>query len=202
MIIFRFSVANAEQIRFAFGGLASAVRDWRPHIWPAVRDHAVRPWLEEQFAKEGHGEHGAWPPLSEKYAAQKERKYPGKPILEASGRMKDELLSKDNKGEMTPQTFSYGSQEVGYSIWHQTGTKKMPARRIFDPEIEDERGTMKQMIRSAVAFGLTNHARALGFAVMGGEVSAADAARIGRGILARAGMQSFIGGRVPVSEGM
>lgn len=200
MVEFRFAVVNAEKIRFAFAGLASGVKDWRPHIWPAVRSRALRPWLKKQFAKQGIGEHGKWPALSPKYAAAKARKYPNAGILVATGKMRDELLSEGNEGKETDQTLEYGSSKP-YAMFHQTGTKRMPARRIFDPEAGDERGTMKQLIRSAVAFGVANHARALGFAVMGDEVDAAEAGRIGRGLLGGGGLRGMIAGRLPVSEG-
>ena len=181
---FRFTVVNAEEIKYAFASLAAMVKDFRPHIWPQVRNRAIKPWLKQQFATEGHGEHGKWAPLSEKYAQRKEKKYPGKPILVASGRMKKSLLSNSNQGVMTARTFQYGS-DVPYSLYHQTGTSRgLPARRIFDPEVGDGRGTLKHMIQSAVALGVSNHARALGFAVRGDEVSASEAKRIGKNILA------------------
>lgn len=202
MIEFKFKVANAASVHFAFAGLASAVKDWRPHIWPAVRDRAIRPWLKEQFTKEGAlGEHGKWAALTEAYAARKAKKYPGRPILEASGRMKKDLLSPANKGEMMPRELGYGT-DVEYARYHQEGTSRMPARRIFDPEESGARGTLKQRIRSAVAFGVSNHARALGFQVMGDEVDASEAAQIGREILSggRGSLSQFFGGGSSVSE--
>jgi phage gpG-like protein len=201
MIEFRMSVVNAEKIHFAFGGLADAVKDWRGHIWPAVRNRALRPWLKRQFEKEGQGEHGKWAPLTERYTARKQKMWPGKPILEASGKMKEDLLSPRNEGQMTEKTLEYGTN-VPYAFFHQRGTKRMVARRIFDPEVSDERGSLKQLIRSSVAFGVSNHARALGFAVMGDEVTASEAADIGRGLLRGGGIRGFIAGRVPVSEGI
>jgi hypothetical protein len=180
---FRFSVINAEEIKFAFAGLAGNIKDWRRYIWPQVRDRAIKPWLRAQFAQEGHGEHGKWAPLSEKYAVRKEMKWGFKPILEASGKLKRSLLAASNKGEMTARTFEYGT-DVAYGLYHQTGTSRgLPARRIFDPEITDNRGSLKQMVRSAVALGVSNHARAIGFAVRGDEVSAGEAKSIGKTIL-------------------
>ena len=201
MIEFKMQVVNAEKIHFAFAGLADGVRDWRTHIWPAVRSRALRPWLRGQFDQRGRGEHGRWAELTEPYRTRKAKKWPGKGILEATGKMKDDLLSDDNDGVETDRTLEYGTA-VKYAIFHQTGTKKMVARRIFDPETSDDRGTLKQMLRSSVAFGLTNHARALGFAVMGDEVGPAEAAQIGREILRSGGLRGFLGGRFPVSGGL
>lgn len=197
MIEFSFSAPNANRIHFAFASLADSIKDWRKYIWPQVRDRAIRPWLRRQFAAQGQGAHGPWVALSPKYALRKDRKYPGKPILVASGTLMDSLLSEDNEGEMTPRTFNYGTN-VPYGIFQQTGTRRgLPARRIFDPEETDTRGSMKQMIRSSVAYGLSNHARALGFAVSGSGTSPVDAKLAGLGVLRTRG-----GGSIPVSEGM
>lgn len=201
MIEFRMKVVNSAGIHFAFAGLADGVRDWRTHIWPAVRSRAIRPWLRSQFAERGRGEHGRWAELKEPYRTRKERQWPGKGILEASGKMKEDLLSEDNDGVETDRTLEYGTS-VAYALFHQTGTKNMVARRIFDPEIADERGSLKQLIRGAVAFGVSNHARALGFAVAGGDVGPVEAAAVGRNILRGGGLRGFLGGRFPVSGGM
>lgn len=179
MIKFELKVENAEKVRFAFGGLASAVKDWRKYIWPSVTANALRPWLATQFAEEGHGQHGRWKELSEPYATRKAKKYPGAPILVASGKMKRSLLSESNTGEMTPRTLLYGSN-IKYARYHQTGTKDMPARRIFDPERSDGPGTMPRMIRVSVARAVTNYARRRGFAIEGAGADAAAAVRSGR----------------------
>jgi phage gpG-like protein len=201
LIEFRMSVINSEKIHFAFSGLANGVKDWTTHIWPAVRSRAIRPWLTSQFEAEGRGEHGKWAQLSPAYAAWKEKKYPGKKLLERTGKMKDDLLNEDNKGIVTPRTLEYGTGAF-YAIFHQTGTKRMPARRIFDPERDDERGSLKQLIRSAVAFGVSNHARALGFYVTGGDASPSEATAIGKDILSAGGLRAYVGGSVAVSEGI
>ncbi|MGC2234257.1 MAG: hypothetical protein WBA09_22340 [Candidatus Acidiferrum sp.] len=183
---FTFLVINAEAIKFAFAGLAENIKDFRPHIWPQVRNRAIKPWLRAQFSQEGHGEHGKWAPLSEKYAVRKEMKWGFKPILEASGKLKRSLLAASNKGVMTARTFEYGT-DVAYGLYQQTGTRRgLPARRIFDPEVSDGRGSLKQLIRSAVGLGVSNQARALGFAVRGDEVSSGEAKSIGKSILSQA----------------
>ena len=186
MIEFKMSVPNALKIHFAFAGLAEEVKDWSRNIWPSVVRYALRPWLTDQFAQQGHGAHGNWPALTALYAARKAKTYPSKLILEASGKMKESLIPEANKGEMTPRTLRYGSN-VPYAIYHQTGTKKMVARRIFDPEASQARGTLKGLIRMSVARGVTLQARKLGFAVGGSDLSPAEAVTLGRGLIGRGG---------------
>ncbi len=182
MVKFELKIVNAKQVRFAFGGMAAAVKDWRKYIWPGVTKDALRPWLKKQFEEQGHGDHGRWKELSGPYATRKARRYPGEKILSASGKMKRDLLSESNRGEMTARTLLYGTN-IKYAIYHQTGTKKMPARRIFDPEESDAPGTMKRMIRVSVARSVTNYARKRGFAIEGSGTDAATAVRSGRGAM-------------------
>ena len=192
MITFKLQVENAKKVEFAFGAMASAVSDWRKYIWPGVRSGALRPWLRKQFASEGaHGDHGSWSQLKEPYKTRKEKFYPGTPILEASGRMKRDLLSDSNEGEATARTMLYGTN-IKYAKYHQTGTKNMAARRIFDPEESDGPGTMKRMIRTSVAHGVATYARRLGFAT--GATSIQEAGAVGHG--------AMMGGGTPVSEGL
>ena len=177
MITFKLQVENANKVEFAFGKLATAVSDWRKYIWPGVRSGALRPWLRKQFASEGaKGAHGSWKELKGPYRTRKGKVYPGKPILEASGRMKRDLLSEANEGETTPRMMYYGTN-LPYAKFHQTGTRKMAARRIFDPEEIDGPGTMKRMVRTSVARGVANYARRLGFAL--GATSIREAGAIG-----------------------
>ena len=185
MISFRLKVENAREVHLAFGSLASAVQDWQKYIWPGVRRDAIRPWLQKQFESQGaQGAHGRWAPLSSAYEVRKKRLFPGMKILQASGTMMKDLLSEHNDGETTPRRMLYGTK-VKYAIYHQTGTKnkktgvrRMPARRIFDPEQSDRPGPFKGLIRMSVARGVTNYARKLGFAL--GAEDAASAAILGR----------------------
>lgn len=181
MINFKLKVVNANKVQFAFGGLASHVGDWRKSIWPNVRSKALRPWLRKQFRTQGaQGEHGQWKGLKSPYSERKARLFPGKPILQASGKMMKDLLSESNDGETTAMTMMYGT-DIKYALYHQTGTRKMAARRIFDPEYADSKGTMKRLIRVAVARAVANYARSVGFAM--GATDAKGAAKLGRATL-------------------
>ena len=192
MISFTLSAPNARDVSFAFRGVAASVGDWRTSIWPLVRSEAIRPWLRRQFASQGTmSAHGRWAALSPQYAKWKAKHYPGKPILEATGTMKNDLLSESNEGVTTAQSMLYGTT-IPYALYHQTGTKtaggklKMPARRIFDPESEAlVPGSMPFLIRLAVARGVARAAKSPWGFEIGGEP---------------AGSRSGAG--IPVSEGL
>ena len=179
MVKFELKIVNAKQVRFAFGGMAAAVKDWRKYIWPGVTKDALRPWLKKQFEEQGHGDHGRWKELSGPYATRKARRYPGEKILSASGKMKRDLLAESNRGEMTARTLLYGT-DIKYARYHQTGTKKMPARRIFDPEEGDAKGTMPNMIRLAVSRGVKLAGNRYGFGVADKGTNISDVLRSAR----------------------
>jgi phage gpG-like protein len=63
-----------------------------------------------------------WAKLSADYKPWKDKKYPGQPILRATGRMQDtaKILPGSNGG--------FKAQTASYGAYQQFGTSKMPAR--------------------------------------------------------------------------
>lgn len=75
-----------------------------------------------------------WLDLSPAYAKWKARHYPGRKILELSGRLGRSLSVKggeDNILSMTPLELTMGTR-VPYAKYHQTGTPRMPMRKIIE----------------------------------------------------------------------
>jgi phage gpG-like protein len=114
-----------------FTRFTELIEDLR-EIWPAVMEQFYK-IMAEQFAAEGKGRSGRWKPLSRRYAIVKARQYPGKTILRRTDRMKDSLVSrtKDSVFILERDRLTLGTR-VFYAIFHQRGTRKMPARRMFD----------------------------------------------------------------------
>lgn len=129
--------------------LLAGLTDLRP-FWPLVVPTFIR-WMAEQFDSEGEwgGEH--WAPLSPDYLARKMQRYPGKPILQASGDLRQaasrprrrptpeflELIIDDSSyahGGSGPRSvapyhqFGGGSQEIG-------GEEGRPPRRELIPDV-------------------------------------------------------------------
>jgi hypothetical protein len=184
---FSFEVQGADKVKLAFAGLASKIGNWTD-IWRTVHNQGIKPWLKKQRDSEGAaGAHGAWPALSPRYAAIKERRWGKKPILQASGQMWREILSDDNV-EFGRRTLTYNSPAP--AIYHQMGFRTqlgrgrrtplaggvafVPARRIFDP---DE--SFKKAVRVSVARGIAGYATALGFRVAGHDLTPTEARQIG-----------------------
>ncbi|PYV09102.1 MAG: hypothetical protein DMG23_11815 [Acidobacteria bacterium] len=184
MLEFRLSVPNAKDIAFRMERFGVQLTGWRA-AWPSVtRRLAVM--LAGQFELEGgRGSRGGWPPLSPRYARRKQKRYPGRPVLQAGGRLRGSLVGKsaDTVEALEPGRMKFGTS-VPYAIFHQTGTRKMPARPIFDPRREDRVEFQNALREEALEF-----VQALGFAIAlgSGKSSASRLSRFGLGAAALTG---------------
>lgn len=118
--------------------------------------------VARQFAAEGQGPNrGSWAELSPAYGEWKEAHYPGKPILELTGKLREALTSSSADGALRDydeSSFNYGTQGIEYASRHQSGTGRMPDRPPFDFGAEFERGVLEAATEGAreaiVASGL------------------------------------------------
>lgn len=123
-----------QRFAVAFERAGAAVKDWGRYVFPRlvpVLEGAVR----EQFDGRGVGPSGAWAPLSETYAQWKARKAPGMPLMELSGSMREALTNSSSPmawREWSADAFSFGTVGLRYTGYHQAGTRRMPARPLFD----------------------------------------------------------------------
>ena len=62
-----------------------------------------------------------WKKLSPDYKAWKDKKYPGQPILRATGRMQD-------TAKILPWQQGFKVESTSYGAYNQFGTSRMPAR--------------------------------------------------------------------------
>jgi phage gpG-like protein len=72
-----------------------------------------------------------WKPLSKKYAAWKRAHYGNLPKLVITGAMRDAFT-----WQTTPRTLRI-ENNVSYWTYHQTGTRKMPARPPLNVRVQD-----------------------------------------------------------------
>jgi phage gpG-like protein len=68
-------------------------------------------------------------PLSPRYARYKAKRYPNAPILVRTGRLFRSLTTNtdDTIADIQPDHLTFGTR-VPYALYHQLGTRKMPAR--------------------------------------------------------------------------
>jgi phage gpG-like protein len=139
-----------KRLAMAFERAGAEVADVGKHILPRVV-----PVLEaaagRQFEAEGQGpDVGKWKPLSEAYAAWKAEAFPGEPILQRTGALVSGLVAASAptaNRNITGATLAFGTKDVPYASFHQTGTTHMPSRPPID--LDDE--AAKSMRRAVMA---------------------------------------------------
>jgi len=189
MLRFSFNVVNADKLEIAFRGLTDQIQDWR-EVWPRVSGKLTE--IEEQlFNSAGAtGEHGRWADLKPSYARAKERKWGQAPPLQASGHLRNALGGQSSEGiDMRQPLLLRWGTEVPYAVFHQTGTRKMPARPIFDLTVED-----REVMRATIEREAARFSGRLGFAVASELGGNARPAR-------EPGVAAINAGGVPLSEG-
>lgn len=103
--------------------------------WEQIADRFAR-FESRQFASEGRAGSGGWAPLSPRYAAWKAKRFPGQPIMVATGELRASLTERPFGVEaIRPQSMAIGSG-VDYGAFHQKGDG-VPQRRVVElPESE------------------------------------------------------------------
>lgn len=124
-------IEGVPEVIRAFEKVQDGVADLRKNaIWLRVQQ-AFYKAVKAIFASEG-GKSGKWQDLKSPYKEIKAKKY-GTPILVATGRFKRSLTQDGGEAIVDKQAteMTLGSS-VPYGKFHQTGTKKMPARKPID----------------------------------------------------------------------
>ncbi len=179
MLDFRLNVKGSNEFCLGIQSLAGQIADWRG-AWPGIAGHLIT-MLTEQFGGEGARATGTpWAPLSKQYAKRKQEQYPGRPILQASGRLWQSLVGRtqDTVEEQEPLKLKFGSR-LDYAVYLQSGTGKgltrtssvptgpgtgrgMPQRVIFDLAGPDNGAAITKQaqghaanIAQGVGFGLS-----------------------------------------------
>lgn len=151
MINFQIDIDGMPAFDRAFNRLAN-IDDFRP-VWGEViaEFHQIE---VEQFDSEGSASGARWSPLSPVYSEYKEIQFPGKPILQATGDLRDSLTDTEALGAVvrpSPHELIVGSS-VPYAIFHQRGTRRMPRRPPINFNETQRRRLQKAVQRGLVSF--------------------------------------------------
>lgn len=110
-----------------------------------------------QFESEGAYGSGGWAPLKPAYKAWKERRYPGKPILQREGDLMASLTEDAAPGavrEVGPDHLVFGTS-IEYAKYHQYGTEKMVPRPPVPPIKIGVRGYFTRIIKDTLMAQIT-----------------------------------------------
>lgn len=125
MLKFNIEVKGLREAETAMSKLHDVVKSLEPEL------QTVGQWLmsfleTDVFESEGGAIDAYWQPLSPNYQRQKSKKYPGRGILEASGKMR--------YGYQLYTSSDYAlvkmADDITYAKYHQEGTDKMPQRKL------------------------------------------------------------------------
>jgi phage gpG-like protein len=104
--------------------LMANARDMQPAMEEIADDFARD--NARRFAAQGPG----WAPLTA--STIRSRRYPGKPILSQTEALKNSLTSRPLGVERITNNNAVLGTNVPYAGFHQSGTSRMPARRIVE----------------------------------------------------------------------
>lgn len=154
---FRIEVDGAQVLDRSFNRITDKISDFRD-IWPEVQ----KTFLEiesDQFASGGaKGASGDWEDLAPSTIEKKG--FMGSFKLIESGDLKASVSRKGAKGQIydpQPLELTLGTS-IPYAIYHQRGTKRMPARPVIDLSEES-----KRKIQKSIQKGLVDFVRKAGF---------------------------------------
>jgi len=147
MVEVYFEIDGDVQLARALSRFGDNVKDLRPAFWDITKLF----WdiEKQQFNTEGGYGSGGWKGLSPNYEAWKARNYPGKPILQRTGRMMSSLTGQtgDTIKELNPMSLRLGTS-VNYAIYHQEGTSRgLPKRKPIQLTEQDKRNWVKTIQR-------------------------------------------------------
>lgn len=126
---------NADKVIKNFQKAIDLSQDMRPILMNILgeeqsRDeNTIRGGILKSFSTKTSPDGKSWAELSAKYFEQKQKKYPGKPTLKATGEMFDSLVGSTNKTVqiLDSKRLVFGTI-IPYAKFHQMGTDKMPER--------------------------------------------------------------------------
>jgi phage gpG-like protein len=127
MIEFSYAV-NSESVDEALEGFQESLADQQPAL-AAIADD-FREMIAEQFASQGGAEGTPWAPLAPS-TLRRRRASPS--ILYATGALLRSLTEPGAAGhvaELEDQSLTLGTR-LPYALYHQTGTRRLPARPII-----------------------------------------------------------------------
>jgi phage gpG-like protein len=131
------STAGGDEIARGLAVLKSSAEDLTP-VWPKILKR-IRQQLRYHFAGEGaSGRSGKWADLTDKYGTWKAKHFPGRPILELTGRLRESLVDGSADSiEILNTRFLFVGSSVPYAGFLQEGTSRMVRRPPISPTDRD-----------------------------------------------------------------
>jgi phage gpG-like protein len=131
MIEFTYTI-NSQPVEMALENFQASLADQTAALREIADD--FREMVARQFASEGRAEGTPWAPRAGRGGPRgRPRQAQGLPLLVRSGALRDSLIRPSALGhveDLKAQSLEIGTG-LGYALFHQTGTRRMPARPII-----------------------------------------------------------------------
>lgn len=152
MIKLRIDITGEERTFRNLGNLVKDSVDFRESGAEVQRE--FNEVQQGQFQSGGaRGSSGAWKPLAASTERARARRNPFVFPLQRTGALMNSLTRAEAEGSVyiaTKDELTLGSS-LPYARFHQTGTKRMPAREPISPTDEQKKKMLKPVVRSARA---------------------------------------------------
>jgi len=126
---------KTERLQNMLVKLAQNINDLTP-IWKKFIDYYQNDIMPKTFDRKGDVMGAKWAPLTEKYRIQKEKKYPGMPLMVASGKLKTAATGGTGwKQTVNKKTLSIGVSGEKYYEYVQEREKN--GRYFFNTKTGD-----------------------------------------------------------------
>lgn len=131
---FTIEIQGGEKVNVALSRFGEDVEDWTA-FWQERFGPQFSADVQANFDGEGKFV-GGWMPLSPGYAAWKAKKFPGKKMLERTGRLRNSLrfangeMGSEGLFDPQPKSLTVGTL-VPYAGDHQFGKDRLPQRRFM-----------------------------------------------------------------------
>jgi phage gpG-like protein len=154
-----FNIEGDIQISRNLTQLESNMKDWSPEF-KDTGEYLKGFFSGEVFDSEGSVFNEPWQALSPAYAIQKEKKYPGKGILVATGKMRDSFKYDNGSTYVRVYNDVQNSAGVNYFVFHQSNKPRYRLPRRIVMKLDERR---KQDIIQIFRRGLQRQINRSGF---------------------------------------
>jgi phage gpG-like protein len=151
MIKMNISLTGVKEFEGTLDRIQSVLHDFTPELREAGEWY-MNFIQNDVWETEGGAIQENWASLNSRYAASKAKRYPGRGVLEASGRMRNAWKL------YTTSQYALIENSTDYAIYHQGGTSRIP-QRMFVKFTQDVKSTIYDIFEKGVLKRIQNAAR-------------------------------------------
>lgn len=142
MIRMEISLTGVKELNANLDRISDVISDFSPELRD-IGEWYLQFLQNDVFSSGGSAYGEPWAALSAKYDMAKSKKYPGRGVLEASGKMRTSWKL------YTSSHYALIENTTDYAIYHQEGTSRLPQRTIVKLD-QQRQDTIMDMFKEGV----------------------------------------------------